>query len=471
MRRRIAMAVVVAVVAALALAGVGTLALSRAAARASTADELRRQSAALAEVLTVATRANLEDPSDAQAVLSRGTLRRLAGALDGRDVAVVLTTPRGRDLGTFPTGVRLTAADRKTLAGGGTVSGSDGRRLLWAVSGQPLRRSTVAVAVTAGPPPLLGGAAGWFALSSLIVVAVAAAAALRLGGRLARPVHDATDVAERIAAGDLTARLPDPPAGDRDEPAVLARSLNAMAASLERSRGLERQFLLSVSHDLRTPLTNIRGYAEAVEDGAAGPADGARVIQTEAARLQRLVDDLLDLARLEARTFSLHPVAADLTQVVTGAAESFRAELEGAGLVLDVRGSAPAPGAVDVDRLAQVVGNLLANARRFARSAVVVTADPEPGGLLVQVTNDGPAIAAEDLPHVFERLYRAKEQPERSESGSGLGLAIVRDLVGAMGGEVGVRSPATGGTTFWFRVPAAPPPPVPPTHGSTTPAT
>ena len=138
---------------------------------------------------------------------------------------------------------------------------------------------------------------------------------------------------------------------------------------------------------------------------------------------------------------------------------ALRADVVAGGLELRVLRGPPAPAEVDVDRLAQVVGNLVANASRYARSRVVVEcrpvgADPDgPAGVAGLVTNDGPSIAAEDLPHVFERLYRAGDQPERKESGSGLGLAIVRELVGAMGGRVGVTSPPTGGATFWFRLP------------------
>ena len=109
-----------------------------------------------------------------------------------------------------------------------------------------------------------------------MVVLLAVAVALWLGSTLARPMRQATEVTERIAGGDLSARLPDPPAAQTDEMAVLSRSVNSMADTLERSRGLEQQFLLSVSHDLRTPLTNIRGYAEAIADGAAEPRRGER---------------------------------------------------------------------------------------------------------------------------------------------------------------------------------------------------
>ncbi len=373
----------------------------------------------------------------------------------------MLVTANGRELGSFPAELSLTQQEVDTLQAGGEVSGVDRGGVLYAAAGRSSGRNTVIVALTGDARSLLGGAGGWFLLAAAFVVLLAVVVAWRLGGALARPMREATVVTERIAGGDLSARLPEPRPTDRDELAVLSRSVNTMADTLERSRGLEQQFLLSISHDLRTPLTNIRGYAEAIADGAVDePASAAAVILSESARLERLVQDLLDLGRLESNQFTLRPVPADVTEVAAGAAEAFRAEVEGAGLDLVVQRGGSAPGDADVDRVAQVVGNLVANAVRYARTRIVIDVRPEIGddrsAVLVQVTDDGPGIPAADLPHVFERLYRATDQPVRAESGSGLGLAIVRDLVGAMGGEVGVTSPPTGGTTVWFRLPAGP---------------
>src|SRR5207302_10686328 len=160
------------------------------------------------------------------------------------------------------------------------------------------------------------------------------AVAANLGRRLTRPVRDTEDAARRIAAGDLAARAPQPE-GD-DELAALVRSINTMAESLERSRGLERQFLLSVSHDLRTPLTSIRGHAEALAERKARPAQAAAVILSEARRLERLVGDLLELAKLDARRFSLDMRATDICEVVANAAEGFRPAAQGAGVRLSV---------------------------------------------------------------------------------------------------------------------------------------
>src|SRR5207237_8343697 len=160
-----------------------------------------------------------------------------------------------------------------------------------------------------------------------------------------------------------------------DELAALVRSINAMAESLERSKGLERQFLLSVSHDLRTPLTSIRGYAEALAERKARPGQAAAVILSESRRLERLVGDLLELAKLEARRFSLHVRDTDVVEVVADTAEGFRPAAEEAGVKLLVDAGGP-PGALvaaaDPERLAQVVANLVANALKFAARTIRV---------------------------------------------------------------------------------------------------
>ena len=224
-----------------------------------------------------------------------------------------------------------------------------------------------------------------------------------------------------------------------DELTQLGRSINQMAVSLERSRALERQFLLSVSHDLRTPLTSIRGYAEALEDGTLDDVGkGATVIRQEAARLERLVGDLLDLARLDSRQFRLE-------ERVGGPR---RGRPPRGGRVPHRRPSAPAWSSTGRSRAApcRCGATTTAWARWRPTCWRTPSSTPTAGsrsgrertvrGAWLTVTDDGPGIAAEDLPHVFERLYVAQLHPARSEAGSGLGLAIVRELVHAHGGEV-----------------------------------
>ena len=238
--------------------------------------------------------------------------------------------------------------------------------------------------------------------------------------------------------------------------ASLSHAINDMAATLERSRGLEQQFLLSISHDLRTPLTSIRGYAEAILDGTmTDPQRAATVIQREANRLERLVRDLLDLAKLEARSFSLATRTVDLDEVAAATVEAFGTGDDS----LRVRCHRAEPGTClvsgDPDRLAQIAANLVHNACKFARTTVDVQCGRADGAVLLAVVDDGPGIAVEDLPHVFERLYVARQKPVRSESGSGLGLAIVHQLVTAMNGSVWAESAAPHGTRFIVSLPLA----------------
>ncbi|MBS1836725.1 MAG: HAMP domain-containing histidine kinase [Actinobacteria bacterium] len=459
MRRRVALAVVISVVAALVLAGIGTLVLSRAASRRSAERQLRDQAAAVADLVASLGSASNPDGTRPPRV-SVATLRRIAAAMPHRegelqDIGLVVIGPAGRTYGELPADVPMSSAAGDIARSGGEASGAASRGRIFGVAGRAVGASTIVVGVTGTTRPLFSGPATWFLVSSGLVVALATAFAWWLGSRLARPIREATEVTRRIASGDLAARLPDPAPGDEDETAVLARSVNTMADALARSRTLEQQFLMSVSHDLRTPLTNIRGYAEAITDGATSPQDGARVIVRESNRLDRLVRDLLDLARLDARQFTLHPVTVPLDEVIRDAAESHRAEISGASLGLEVHVDSGAQVVVDVDRLGQVVGNLIDNAARYATTTVRVRAGSDAHSAFVEVHDDGRGIPPADQPHVFERLYQAQEQPRRTESGSGLGLAIVRELVAAMDGDVGVSSAPEGGTTFWFRLPTA----------------
>jgi two-component system sensor histidine kinase BaeS len=258
-----------------------------------------------------------------------------------------------------------------------------------------------------------------------------------------------------MAGGDLAARVPD--RGGNDELARLTRSINDLAVSLERSQRSEREFLLSISHDLRTPLTSIAGWAEALTDGTAvDSAAAGRTILTEAGRLDRLVRDLLDLARLNADAFTLRLVPVDLRDIAAGTAEGLRPELEDLGLTIDVV-VPPAPVVVDgdADRLAQVTANLVENAGRHAVRDLRVSVSVDGDEAVLAVDDDGPGIAPEERPRVFERLHADVRPAARPGSGTGLGLAIVRELARAMGGEVEAGESDRGGARLVVRLPVA----------------
>jgi two-component system sensor histidine kinase BaeS len=452
MTRRLTLAIVGTVLATLVVAGVGTLLLARLGARQQTEDDLRGQSADIA--------AEIKDASDQGALRVLSNLRR---ALNLEGVTIVRYGPGGRTVDALPDGVDASDLDLDTLRAGGTDSGNHGS-LVYAATAAPVtvtRNSgsqanvLAVVVITRKADPLLRPATRWFLLAALATLAIGALVAWRIGRRMAKPLRQVEEATRRIATGDLSTRLPAPDKGTDDELAALMQSINTMAEALERSRGVEQQFLLSVSHDLRTPLTSIRGYAEAITDGTLGePAAGATVILSEARRLERLVRDLLDLGKLDARSFSLDLQPLDLVDVAEGTADGFLPEADEAGLVIEVD-APPAPVVVrgDADRLAQVGANLVENSLRFARRRVIVRVSADDGWARLDVVDDGPGIAADDLPHVFERLYVSRHEPRRTEAGSGLGLAIVRELVTAHGGRVEASAAPNGGACLSVLLP------------------
>ena len=258
---------------------------------------------------------------------------------------------------------------------------------------------------------------------------------------------------------------------DLPELTELAEAINAMGEHLSRAQGLERQFLMSVSHDLRTPLTSIRGYADAIADGATDDVAGAvGIIATEARRLERLVQDLLDLARLDARQFSLHPQRIDCADVVEAVVDGFRPAAASEGVELATSDDVGRGLWVDADpdRVGQIVANLVENALKFASTRVEVGAGAVGAWTGVWVVDDGPGIGAEDLPRIFERHFRSDRVSARA-IGSGLGLAIVAELAAAMGAVVRAESPVSAGggarMVVWMATrpePATPGPQTPP---------
>jgi two-component system sensor histidine kinase BaeS len=371
--------------------------------------------------------------------------------------------------------------DVPAVQSGQTISGRSGN-LVYAVAPVELseaerarlkiRTGTLAVLLTRNVGDL-GPSWGYFIIAGGAAAAVAALVAWQMSRRMARPLVEAMEVTGRIASGELASRVP-VRRSDYPEFTSLAGSINDMAKSIEDGRARERQLLLAVSHDLRTPLTSIRGFAEAIKDGAvADNGHAADVIIAESRRLERLVGDLLDLTKLEARQLSIALRPTDAAEVASTTAEGFRpaAARNGVQIALRMPGqegaaevlagttaaghpSLPlvvAPVVADPDRLAQLLANLLENAITFARRTVTVSVRDHPpsGACVITVDDDGAGIAAADLDRVFERFYRGDRGPNR-HMGSGLGLAIVAELAAAMGGTVRAESPLgeAGGSRF-----------------------
>jgi signal transduction histidine kinase len=454
-RRRITVAMIVMVLVTLVLSGVVSLFVAQHSTNSQTRHELVREAQGLAASVQNEATTNRAEPARAlKALLAalRTPLRLDGSAVLGLrpsngavfDPVTPLRAPA------LPKGLRLSDLHSGMLAEGNTVSGSVGGlvfaaypfRAAFQLAGAA-RQVTLVIVLTRRPPSALGSAGVWLGLSAIVILAVAAVVASRLGRRLATPLHAAREVTGRIAAGDLEARVPAPPGTD-PEFAALSDSINTMAKNLADAKGAERQFLQSVSHELRTPLTSIRGFAEAIEDGATADAvAAASVIATEARRLERLVADLLALATLDAKRFTLRMERVDLASAATATVEGFRPTASDLGVALEVAAPAsPVWVSADPDRLAQVTANLVENALRFASSRVQVSVALVGDEPQLVVSDDGPGIAPEDLPRVFDRLFVSRNRPPRSgfDTGSGLGLAIVAELVAAMGGTVAAIS-------------------------------
>lgn len=451
MTRRITLAIVATVLATLLVVGGTTLTIARSQARATTERDLRVQ----AETLLGAVAASAPNQAGSPEVQRALAEMRRALRLDG--VEVITLGPSGGLTGRLPDGVAQDDLDMGSLRDGHPISGHHGS-LAYAAAAQTIRRTTVVVVVTAPTSTRVGRAARWFVLAALFTLAAGAVVGVVIGRRLARPVRRVSDAARSIAAGGLSVRLPVPAASRTDELAELDRAINAMAAGLERSRTLDQQFLLSISHDLRTPLTSIRGHAEAIVDGVSErPAESAAVIEREAQRLDRLVADLLDLARLDAHAFTLVPSSFELGTLLRDVIEEFSVTAAHHGITVTFDDAErPLVVRADGNRVRQVLHNLLDNAAKYADRRVALTArldvGPE-GRAVITVDDDGPGIATEDQPHVFERLYVARARPVRAETGSGLGLAIARQLVEAMGGSITAGRAPDGGARFEFTLP------------------
>jgi signal transduction histidine kinase len=285
-------------------------------------------------------------------------------------------------------------------------------------------------------------------IAALVGGALAAAAAFLLARRIVRPVARVAEASRSLASGMHPDRVP---AEGAAELATLAESFNELAEQLARAREAERSFLLSASHELKTPLTAVAGYAEALREGAVGPDEAAEIISVEAERLERLVGDLLDLARLDQRTFSITAAPVDLGAAATQAVAAHAAQARELGVRLeaDVRGAAGAT--ADADRVGQILANLVENALRCTPEGGSVRVSAAAGRL--EVADTGPGLAADDLPHAFERFYLHDRYGSDRQVGTGLGLAIVKQLAGAMDGAVAVASEPGAGTTFTVTLP------------------
>ena len=284
-------------------------------------------------------------------------------------------------------------------------------------------------------------------IAALAGGALAAAAAYFLARRIVRPVGRVAAASRSLAKG---ARPEPVPVEGAAELGTLAEAFNDLADQLTKAREAERSFLLSVSHELKTPLTAIAGYAEALREQAVSPADAAATVAAEAERLERLVGDLLDLARLNRTDFSIRTTEIDLGEVADDAVRRYEQQAASFGVSLAAISDGPAPATADADRVLQVVSNLVENALRLTPPGGEVRVVTGPGVLRVEDT--GPGLRDEDRDHAFERFYLHSRYGRERPVGTGLGLAIVKELTEAMGGRVDVESEPDRLTVFTVRL-------------------
>jgi signal transduction histidine kinase len=288
----------------------------------------------------------------------------------------------------------------------------------------------------------------------LVVGFVCLVVAAGFGGlrRMTRPLGSLVEAAGRIEAGDYSAQVAETGAPDMRS---VARAFNAMSARLKASDEQRRSFLADVAHELRTPLSVIRGQAEAIADGVY-PGDAAHVapILDATQTLDRLVEDLRTLVLTDAGSLALQKEPTDLGALAVETVDSFKVQSEAAGIALgtDVVDHPPSV-EVDPARIRGVIGNLLSNAIRHtpAGGSVTVGVSTSGDGVVITVTDSGAGIPPELLPRVFERFAKGA-----GSSGSGLGLAIVHDIVSAHGGKVEVESHAGSGTRVRLTLPTGP---------------
>jgi two-component system OmpR family sensor kinase len=301
--------------------------------------------------------------------------------------------------------------------------------------------------------------------AGLIAGALGLMSGIIMARRLAAPLNRLAYAAQRLAEGDLTQRAP---VAGPSEVAGVAEAFNTMAASLEQAEQARRRLIADIAHELRTPLSVIQGNLRALLDDVF-PLEKKEIatIYDETLLLSRLVADLRELTLAEAGQLHLYRTPVDVTAIIARSVTLFAAHADEKRVTLqmDCAPNLP-PVLADADRIAQVLNNLLSNALRHtpadgivrivashAQQAGCATSDTDM--ICIRVIDTGPGIPADDLPHVFDRFWRADRGRARAQGGAGLGLAIARQLVLAHGGAIGVESEPGKGACFWFTLPVA----------------
>jgi two-component system, OmpR family, sensor kinase len=445
---RITAACLLVAVVAVGAAGLVAVRLVAVTARSVTQNELARQADVVAAQL-----------ADTGGGLRGGIgIRRVVDVLRGQGVTVVAVTTRGTTPGAGPLAPVLAQADVGRVLTGQAVSRTvPSRGVQYLVEARPAPVGGFALVRTAETGPLGGALVRRnFGFALLAGVAAAVVVGLVVGQLLARPLRRTATAARVLRSGRRDVRVP---VAGPVEVSDVAGAVNELADALAHSEQRQRLFLLSVSHELRTPLTAVRGFAESLADGVVAgdeTVDAGRVIVREADRLDRLVSDLMELARLEADDFRLDPVAVDLAALATDAATVWRARCTEADVAFVLRATPTPRVRVDPRRLRQVLDGLAENALRVVPpGAPLVIATGADGAVAwLQVRDGGPGLAPEDYPVVFERgALHDRYRGRRPVGSGGVGLALVHGLVTRMGGSIRATPAPEGGACFTVAFP------------------
>jgi signal transduction histidine kinase len=296
----------------------------------------------------------------------------------------------------------------------------------------------------------------FFIWGGLLAVAIALLLTFILSRRILAPVKALTHAARRLGKGDFSQRVH---FRDKGEVGELAQSFNSMADDLEHAEQLRQNMVADVAHELRTPLSNLSGYLEAIRDGVMKPdASTIRSLEEEATLLSRLVDDLQELSLAEAGELKLDCQVEDIAELIKQTVTAVRAQAmaKGVSVSIDLPDKLPTAN-IDSHRISQVLRNLLENAvvHTSQGDTITVTSWQQDNLVKVSVADTGEGIPAEDLPNIFERFYRVDKSRTRATGGTGLGLTIAKRLVEAHGGKIEVESELRQGSTFTFALPIA----------------
>lgn len=372
------------------------------------------------------------------------------------------TENQPRVLGTVSEELVNTIKQSGSYFGLGNISGLFSENcFIAATSCQNEEGSTIALVIAATPSASINGMMRNIMRSYMFIVAITLILTLIvswfLSDMLTHPLKGIVSAAKKFGHGDFDVRVAED--NDCDEIDELARSFNNMAASLQQQEELSRGFVANVSHELKTPMTSIRGFVDGMLDGTIPPErhnQYLHIISEEVGRLSRLVVRMLDAAKIQAGELIITPEPFDLTEMAARVLISFENQINDKQLEMDVDFADSVIVNGDSDHIYRVIYNLVDNAVKFVEPQGKLTLHLERDGnmSLFTIANTGAQIPADELPHVFDRFYKTDRSRSQDKTGAGLGLYIVKSIVNLHGGDISVRS-ANGETEFAFSMPLA----------------